>query len=159
MNKPDIHPEACLMPGAQVLGDVTLAAGSSVWCNAVLRGDYGPIWVGENSNVQDLCVLHCDQPGQVYIGRNVSVGHSCVLHGCTVADGALVGMGSVVLDNAEIGENAMVGAGSLVTHGTVIPAGMLAFGRPAKVVRPLTAQEKQDNLHRAQEYVDLKNRV
>lgn len=157
MKKPNIDPTAYVGEGAILVGDVSLGKDCSVWPGAVLRGDMAAITVGERSNIQDNSVLHVDNNHSLNIGRQVTVGHACILHGCTVEDGVLVGMGSIVLDDAILEAGCMLGAGSLVTVGTVIPAGTLAFGRPARVVRALTEQEKQDNLHRAQEYVDLKN--
>ena len=154
---PSVAPSAYLDENAVVTGDVAVGEDCSIWPGAVVRGDMSGITIGARSNIQDNSVLHTDRGNTLTIGKNVTVGHACVLHGCTVQDGALVGMGSIVLDGAILEEGCMVGAGSLVTKGTVIPAGMLALGRPAKVVRPLTTEEKQANLHNAQEYVDLKD--
>ena len=156
--QPEIDGSVYVGTGAVVMGEVSLGKDSSVWPGTVIRGDVAPIVVGKRSNIQDNCVLHTDVGARLVIGQEVTVGHACILHGCTVQDGALVGMGSIVLDGAVLGEECLLGAGSLVTGGTVIPSGMLAFGRPAKVVRPLTAEERQENRNRAQEYVDLKNR-
>lgn len=155
--EPTIDPTVYLGPGAVVTGDVTMGADASVWPGAVIRGDSSSIAIGACSNIQDNCVLHADPGNPLTIGENVTVGHACILHGCTVRDGVLVGMGSIVLDGAVLEAGCMIGAGSLVTGGTVVPAGMLAFGRPARAVRPLTEEERQANLHHAQEYVDLKN--
>lgn len=157
MKMPVIDPTVYVAAGAVVTGDVTIGADAGVWPGAVIRGDSSSIAIGARSNIQDNCVLHADPGNPLTIGENVTVGHACILHGCTVRDGVLVGMGSIVLDGAVLEAGCMVGAGSLVTGGTVIPAGTLAFGRPARVVRPLTDEERQANLHHAQEYVDLKN--
>ncbi len=155
MKQPVIDPTARILAGAIVTGEVTLGAHSSVWHHAVLRGDSGGIFVQEGANIQDCCILHAGRRHPVVVQKNASVGHGCILHGCTVGAGALVGMGSIVMDGAELGAGCIVGAGSLVVEGTVIPAGMLAFGRPARVVRPLTDAEKDENLLVAQEYIQL----
>ncbi len=131
-----------MAPGARVIGQVRLAVGSSVWYNAVLRGDSNTIVVGEGSNVQDNSVLHVDDGEfRLEIGKGVTVGHACILHGCTIGDNTLIGMGSTVLNGAVIGPNCLVGAGSLITEGKVFPAGSVIMGRPAKVVREVGPKE------------------
>ena len=107
----------------------------------MLRGDNEPIVVGEGSNVQDGCVLHTDMGSPLTIGADCTIGHLAILHGCAIGEGSLVGMGATVLNGAEIGPRALIGAGALVTEGKVIPDGVLVMGRPAKVVRDLTAEE------------------
>lgn len=158
MREPVIAATAYVGAGAVVQGAVEVGEDCSIWPGVVLRGDMSRICIGARSNIQDNSVLHTEQNQPLVIGRDVTVGHACILHGCTVQDGALVGMGSIVLDGAVLEAGCLLGAGSLVTAGTVIPAGMLAFGRPAKVVRPLTEEEKQKNRANAAEYVALKNR-
>lgn len=153
MKEPSIAAGAVVFPGAQIVGDVTLAPGASVWYNAVLRGDEAPITVGRDSNIQDGCILHVDHGRPTAVGDEVTVGHGCILHGCTVGDRVLVGMGSILLNGAVLEEGCMLGAGSLVTEGTVIPSGMLAFGRPAKPVRPLTPEEQEGLRESARRYV------
>ncbi len=147
------------MQGAVVMGDVQIGEDCGIWPNAVLRGDIGSIRVGRGSNIQDGCVCHTDLPGTsggtLEIGEDVTVGHLCILHGCHIGDGTLVGMGSIVMNGAKVGRHCLVGAGSLVTENTVIPDGHLAFGRPARVQRPLTEEEKALNLRRAENYVAL----
>jgi carbonic anhydrase/acetyltransferase-like protein (isoleucine patch superfamily) len=128
-------------PGARLIGRVVLEPGASVWFNAVLRGDNEPIVVGAGSNVQDACVCHTDMGFPLTIGPGCTVGHMAILHGCTLGAGSLVGMGSTVLNGATIGAGTLIGAGSLVTEGKTIPEGVLAVGRPARVVRALTAEE------------------
>ncbi|MDL2219094.1 gamma carbonic anhydrase family protein [Ruminococcaceae bacterium OttesenSCG-928-O06] len=145
MKQPSIHKTAVLMQGAVVIGDVAMHPNSSLWYNAVARGDIGSITIGEGSNVQDCGVLHTGAGHALTIGQDVTVGHGCILHGCTIQNGAVVGMGSVVMDGAVLEEGCMLGAGSLVTRGAVVPRGTLAMGRPAKVVRPLTEEELQRN--------------
>lgn len=128
--------------GAVVLGDVTLGDHSSVWYNAVLRGDINRIVVGHHSNIQDNSVLHLADDFACRIGNYVTVGHSAVVHACTVGDEVLVGMGAVILDGAVIGKQSVIGAKALVTQKTHIPPGSLVLGAPAKVVRPLTRKER-----------------
>jgi carbonic anhydrase/acetyltransferase-like protein (isoleucine patch superfamily) len=145
---------------AQVIGDVTLGRDSSVWCNAVLRGDVNRITVGVCSNVQDLTMGHVShrnpskpEGSPLVIGDYVTVGHSVILHGCRIGNRVLVGMGTIVLDEVEIGDGAMIGAGSLVTARTKIPAGMLAHGRPCKPIRPVTDEERGRILEASTLYV------
>jgi carbonic anhydrase/acetyltransferase-like protein (isoleucine patch superfamily) len=128
-------------PGARLIGRVILEPGASVWFNAVLRGDNEPIRIGAGSNVQDGCVCHTDLGWPLTIGPGCTVGHMAILHGCTVGAGSLIGMGATVLNGAVIGQGTLIGAGALVTEGKAIPDGVLAVGRPAKVVRALTAEE------------------
>ncbi len=130
-----------IAPGAQVIGRVALAAGTSVWFNAVLRGDNEAIEIGEGSNIQDGCVVHTDPGAPVTVGAGVTVGHRAILHGCAVDDGALIGMGAVVLNRARIGPRCLVGANALVTEGKVFEEGWLIVGQPARAVRPLTDAE------------------
>ena len=140
---------------ATVLGDVVLGPGSSVWYGAVLRGDDGTLTLGENCNVQDNAVLHCDPGGGVTLGKNVTVGHCALVHGCTVGDNVLIGMGATVLSGAKIGDNCIVGAGALVTGKTDAPAGSMLLGSPAKVVRPLTEAEIEGVRESARGYCHL----
>lgn len=136
--------EGCFIaPTATVIGDVRLGDGANVLFGVVLRGDVGPLIVGDRSNIQDGAVLHTDEGIRCEIGIAVTVGHGAIVHGACVEDGALIGMGAVVLNGARIGAGAMVGAGALVKENDVIPAGMLAVGVPAKVIRPVTDQERQ----------------
>ena len=134
---------------AVVVGDVTLSKGVSVWFQAVIRGDEGPITVGENSNVQDGAILH----SETHIGKNCTIGHGAIVHGCTVGDDTLIGMGSILLNGAKIGKHCLVGAGALVTGKMDAPDGSLILGSPAKVVRPLTEAEREDNRHSVEFYL------
>ena len=127
---------------AQIIGDVHLGAQSSVWCNAVLRGDMYYIRIGDRSNIQDNCVLHTrtgEKP--TILEDEVTVGHSVTLHGCYVEKGALIGIGSIVLDDVRVGAKALVAAGSLISPGTIIPPRSLVMGMPARVKRELTDEE------------------
>ena len=141
---------------ATVVGDVILGARASIWYGAVVRGDVDRISIGADSNVQDNSVIHVDSSGfSTKVGERVTIGHRVVLHGCTVGDGALIGMGAIVMNGADIGAGAMVAAGALVAPGMKVPAGMLAVGAPAKVRRPLTDEEKEDQREGAAHYVEL----
>ncbi len=130
-----------IAPGAFVIGEVTLGAWANVWYNAVVRGDMARIIIGEETNLQDNVTVHVDEDVPTLIGNRVTVGHNVVLHGCTVEDGALIGMGSVILNGAIIGKDSLVGAGSLITPGTVIPPRSLVIGSPGKVVRTLSEDQ------------------
>lgn len=140
---------------ATLVGDVTVERGASVWYGAVLRGDSNSIHVGERSNIQDNVVIHTEEDCPTVIGARTAVGHSCVIHGCTVGANCLIGMGSVLMNGCVIGERCIVGAGALVTQHTVIPAGSLVVGSPAKVKRPLTEAELEMLEHNYEEYVAL----
>ncbi len=138
---PSLGEEVFTAPGAFIIGKVFIGHRSSVWFNAVIRGDMDKIEIGEETNIQDNATLHTDEGYPVIIGNRVTVGHNAVLHGCTLEDDALVGMGATVLNGARVGKGSIVGAGSLVTAGTVIPPGTLAVGTPAKVIKELTGDE------------------
>ena len=133
--------EYWIAPNAVVAGHVILKKNASVWFGAVLRGDNDPIIVGENSNIQDNSVLHTDVGSPLTIGDNVTVGHMVMLHGCSIGDGALIGIGSIVLNGAKIGKNCLVGAGALITEGKEFPDGTMILGAPAKVVRELSPEQ------------------
>lgn len=150
---PSIHQTAYIAEGAWVIGDVEVGKDSSVWFNAVLRGDINAIRLGERTNIQDAAVLHVTHDLVVWIGDDVTVGHQAIIHGCRIERGALIGMGAVVLDDARIGECALVAAGAVVKEGFVVPDGMLAAGVPAKIVRPLSDQEREALLDSAGRYV------
>lgn len=134
---PTVHPTAYVAESADVIGNVTLAEGSSVWSHVTLRGDNEPIVVGARSNVQESAVLHTDIGFPLTLAEDVTVGHQAMLHGCTVGAGSLIGIQAVVLNGAVIGKNCLVAAGALVTEGKVFEEGMLIMGSPAKAVRPL----------------------
>lgn len=152
---PTLDPTAWVAPGATVVGDVTLAAGSSVWYAAVLRADGAAISIGERSNVQDGCVVHADTRGAVELGPDVSVGHRAVLHGCTVERGSLIGMGAVVLTGARVGAESLVAAGAVLREGMQVPPRSLVAGVPAQVRRTLTDQEVEGLLLNAEAYLHL----
>jgi len=152
---PQIDPTAYVAAQAVVIGDVRLAAHSSVWPTAVLRGDINFIEIGEGSNIQDGTIVHLADDLPVIVGKYVTVGHRAILHACTVEDNCLIGMGATILDGAVIGAGSIVGAHALVTKGTRIPPGSLVMGMPAKVVRPLQPEEIADIRHWADHYLDL----
>jgi gamma-carbonic anhydrase len=139
--------------GAVVIGAVALGDHSSVWYNAVLRGDINEIIVGHHTNIQDNAVLHLEDDLPCRVGNYVTIGHSAIVHACTVGDQTLIGMGAVVLDGARIGRQCLIGARALVTQRTEIPDGSLVLGSPAKVVRPLTDEERQRLKLSAEKYV------
>lgn len=150
---PSVHPTAYVADSAEVMGNVHLAADSSVWFATVIRGDNEPITVGEGSNIQDGSVLHSDIGKPLTIGKHVTVGHKVMLHGCTIGDESLIGIGAVVLNGAKIGKNCLVGAGALVTEGKEFPDGSMILGSPAKVVRQLTPEQIQGLRLSAQSYI------
>jgi len=138
---PEIDPSAFVADTATLVGKVTLKANASVWFGATLRGDNERITIGAGSNVQEGTVMHTDPGFPLDIGSDVTIGHQAMLHGCTVGDGALIGIGAVILNGARIGKGCLVGAGALVTEGKTFPDGSLILGSPAKVVRQLTQEE------------------
>lgn len=142
---------AVIASTAVVVGDVQLDKGASVWYGAVLRGDRGVIRIGENTNVQDNCVIH----EGTTVGKGCSIGHTAILHGCTVGDNVVVGMGAILLNGAVIGENCLIGAGSVVTGKMNAPAGSLILGNPAKVVKPLSEEQLEYIRQDAELYVEL----
>lgn len=156
---PRLDPTAYVVEAAVVVGDVTIGPESSVWFGAVVRGDIEPIRIGARTNVQDNATLHVvGGKFATTLGDGVTVGHNAVVHGCTVEDGALIGMGAIVLDGAVIGTESLVGAGALVVPGTVIPARSLVLGSPGKVVRELSPEELERMRSSAANYVGYARR-
>ena len=151
---PHLAETAWVADSAQVIGNVELAEGASVWFGAILRGDNEVMRIGKNSNIQDGSMLHADPGFPLTLGENVTIGHQVMLHGCTVGDGSLIGIKAVVLNGAKIGKNCLVAAGALVTEGKEFPDGSMIMGAPAKVVRPLTAEQVAGLAHAARHYVD-----
>jgi len=151
---PRLAETAWVADSAQVIGNVELAEGASIWFGAILRGDNETLYIGRNSNVQDGSMLHADPGFPLTLGENVTVGHHVMLHGCTVGDGSLIGIKTVVLNGAKIGKNCLVGAGSLITEGKEFPDGSMIMGAPAKVVRPLTPEQIAGLSRAATHYVD-----
>ncbi|MFE7119813.1 gamma carbonic anhydrase family protein [Streptomyces sp. NPDC057654] len=153
--EPRVDPQAFTAPTSVVIGDVTVAAGASLWYHSVLRADCGPIVLGADSNIQDNCTVHVDPGFPVTVGERVSVGHNAVLHGCTVEDEVLIGMGATVLNGAHIGAGSLIAAQALVPQGMRVPPGSLVAGVPAKVRRGLTAEEREQIRHNATMYLEL----
>lgn len=156
--KPALPEEYYVDASAVMIGDVVLGEQSSIWCGAVLRGDIEPILVGARSNIQDNSVAHTSEEYPVVLGDDVTVGHNVTLHGCNVGSNCLIGMGATLLDGSEVGDNCIVGAGALVKEGQKIPAGSLAVGSPARVIRALSEDDFKHIRHFADRYVDLQAR-
>ncbi len=144
-----------ICPGAQVIGEVEMGSDVSIWHGAVVRGDTDSITIGNNSNVQDNCVVHCTKGFPVKIGDNVSVGHGAIVHGCVLEDNVLIGMNATVLNGAHIGKNSIVGAGAVVSEGKEFPEGSLILGVPAKKVKDLTPVQIDHIQENADNYVKL----
>jgi len=145
--------EYWIAPNACLVGHVILKTNASIWFGAVLRGDNEPIIVGENSNVQDNSVLHTDMGQPLTIGADVTVGHQVMLHGCTIGDGSLIGIGSIILNGARIGRQCIIGANSLITEGKEIPDRSLVMGSPGKVMRTLDPAQAEAVAAGAHHYV------
>ena len=155
-HNPEIGEGVYISPGASVIGKVRLGANANIWFGAVLRGDVGSIEVGENTNIQDLSVVHVtEELFDTTIGKNVTIGHRAIIHGCTIHDNVLIGMGAIVMDGAVIEPYSLIGAGAVVTPGTVIPSGSLAVGSPARVVRALKDNERKELDKSARHYVSV----
>lgn len=150
---PDTAAAAFVAPNATVLGAVKLGAQSSVWYGCVLRGDINTIEVGEGTNLQDLTMVHLADDHGVKIGRHCTIGHSAIVHACTIGDECLVGMGATILDGAVLGDQCIVGANALVTQRFIAPPGSMILGSPAKVVRPLTPEERAGIRRWAEKYI------
>lgn len=149
---PQIAAGVWVAPDANVIGNVHLAEDASIWFGSTLRGDGEVIAIGMGANIQENCVLHTDDGYPLTIGANCTVGHKAMLHGCTIGDGALIGMGATVLNGAVIGAGSLIGAGALITEGKIIPPGSLVMGAPGKVVRELDADARSKLLASAAHY-------
>lgn len=147
------EPDCWIAPSADLIGRVNIGKDSSVWWQAVLRADNEPITIGTRTNIQDGCVLHTDPGYPINIGNDVSVGHLCMLHGCSIGNGTLIGIGSIILNNANIGNNVLIGANSLITEGKEIPDNSLVMGSPGKVVRELSPEQILGLMDNADGYV------
>jgi carbonic anhydrase/acetyltransferase-like protein (isoleucine patch superfamily) len=140
---PSVHESVFVAPGAYIIGNVQIGKESTVWFNAVLRGDDGPIIVGERCSIQDNSTIHLYEPYPVIIEDDVTVGHNVILHGCKIGKRSIIGMGSTLLDNVEVGEECIIGANTLLAGGIKIPPRSLVLGSPGKVVRELTDKDLQ----------------
>ena len=163
---PKIHNDTFIADNTNIIGNVEISSGSSIWFNSVLRGDVAKIIIGANTNIQDNTTIHGTRPnhhlnktksegGIVTIGNNVTIGHNCIIHACTIASNTFIGMGSILMDLAIINQFAMLGAGSLVSPGTVIPSNELWLGKPAKFKRKLTDLEIAYISKSAKNYYEL----
>jgi carbonic anhydrase/acetyltransferase-like protein (isoleucine patch superfamily) len=150
-----IHPTAFVAPDASVMGDVSLAADSSVWYQAVLRADLAPIIIGAESNIQDGAIVHVDAGLPCTVGRRVGVGHRVILHGCVVEDECLIGMGSVLLNGVRVGAGSVVAAGAVIPEGMVVPPGSLVMGVPGRIVRPVDPSLRERIADTWSHYVEL----
>ena len=156
---PRVGEKVFVAEGACLVGDVTIGDDSSVFYNAVLRGDLAEIKIGKRTNIQDNVTVHVSTGVGVYVGDEVTVGHGAVLHGCTIDDNVLVGMGAIIMDGAHVKKNCIIGAGALVTHGKEFPEGSLVMGSPAHVVRPLTTEELKNVKIGVMHYLDAKDEL
>jgi len=139
---------------AQVIGNVKIGNNTGIWFGAILRGDNEPIYIDEDTNIQENTVIHVDKGACVKIGSGCTIGHKSIIHGCTIGNNTLIGMGSIILNHASIGNNCLVGAGSLVTEGKIFPDNSLIIGSPAKFKRELTDDEVEQNKWSAQHYIN-----
>lgn len=152
---PKVGANVYIAPGAFVVGEVEIGRGSSVWFNAVVRGDIAPVYIGEETNLQDNVTVHVNRDEPVRVGDQVTVGHNAVLHGCTIEDGVLIGISAIILNGAVIGRGSIVAAGALVTQNTIIPPFSLVMGSPGKVVRALSAEETPQASRLPQRYTKI----
>lgn len=153
---PKLHESVYVAPSADVIGDVEIEEGSSIWFNCVVRGDVNHIRIGKRSNIQDGTVIHVSNGTHpTIVGDDVLVGHNCIIHGCTLEDGSFVGMGATVLDGAVVESGGMVAAGALLTPNKRVPSGQLWGGTPAKYIRDLTEEQRKNLTSGANHYAEL----
>lgn len=153
--KPRIEEAAFVAHNATIIGDVSLGKDSSIWYGAVLRADIESITIGEGTNLQDSVIVHLDDKIGTHVGKYNTVGHGAILHACTIGDECLIGMGATVMDGAVIGNQCVIGANSFVPKGFKIPDGMLVYGSPAKIIRPLKEEEKAELKMSAENYIKV----
>lgn len=156
--KPMVHPSAFVARDAVLLGGVTVGEFSSIWYQCVLRGDINSIKIGARTNIQDGTVIHVSDDFAAVVGNGVSVGHRAIIHACEIGDETLVGMGAIVMDGAVIGPRCVIAAGALVTKNFRAPEGSLIVGSPARIVRELSAEEREKNVALAAKYVEVARR-
>jgi len=154
--EPKIDKNAWIAESADVIGDVVVERGVSVWYGVVIRADLSKVVIKENSNVQDNCVIHVDHDKPTIIGKGVTVGHGAILHACEIGDNSLIGMGAIVLSGAKIGKNCIIGAGALIPEGKEIADNSLVLGIPGKVIRKVTDEEVEKLKESSKEYLKLK---
>lgn len=152
MEKPTIPNSVFIAPTATVIGNITLGENVSVYYGAAMRAESEPIFVDDNTNIQDCCVFHTDEGFPIRVGTGCTIGHGAIVHGCIIGNNTLIGMGAIVLNGAVIGDNCIIGAGALVPQGTIVPDGSLMIGFPAKVKRSLTEDEIAGNCRSAEIY-------
>ena len=155
IKKPKIDSTVFIAKGAQVIGDVVLNPYSSIWYNSVLRADINNIIIGSRSNIQDNCTLHLENNKGILVGDDVTIGHNVILHGCTIGDGALIGMGSIIMNGVKIGRGATVGAGAVIMENITIPDYCVVVGVPGKIIKKQTEKAYTENVKWAQKYVKL----
>jgi carbonic anhydrase/acetyltransferase-like protein (isoleucine patch superfamily) len=153
--KPKFEGNNFIAPGAEIIGEVEIGEGSSIWFNAVVRGDIGQIKIGKDVSIQDNCVLHTQQGIPIAIGNNVAVGHGAILHSCIIGRNCIIGMGSIVLCGAKIGDNCIIAAGSVITEGTEIPDNSVVMGVPGRVVKHATKDHLARIKRNIEEYIRL----
>jgi carbonic anhydrase/acetyltransferase-like protein (isoleucine patch superfamily) len=153
--KPKVDPSAYVHGTAVIIGDVKIGKECGIWPQAVIRGDENSIRIGEGSNVQDCCVIHCDDSHPVVIGSRVSIGHGAVIHGATIEDDVIIGMNATVLNGAEVGAGSIVGANALVKEGMIVVPGSLVVGVPGKAIREGDASLRPHCTKNAETYVEL----
>jgi carbonic anhydrase/acetyltransferase-like protein (isoleucine patch superfamily) len=152
---PKLHPSVFVAPSADIIGDVVIGEDSSVWYNAVIRGDVNSIRIGKRTNIQDGCVLHVrHEQYPLIIGSHITMGHGAIAHACTIHDYCLIGMGAIILDNAKINPYTLIAAGAVVLNNSEFPEGVLLAGTPAKIMRCLTVEERTMLEQSAQNYVE-----
>jgi len=153
--KPVLHKSVKTFEGSHIIGNVKIGENSSVWYNAVIRGDRGPIIIGKSTNIQDNCVIHCSDTSTTILNDFVSVGHGAIIHGCEIGENVIIGMNATILNDSKIGNNSIVGAGSVVTEGKEFPDKSLILGVPGRVIRRLNFDEIEKIKLNALTYVDL----
>ena len=154
-NMPNVHEHTWIAETAMVIGKVSVKRHSSVWFHSVIRSEKAKILIGEQTNIQDNCVLHTDLDYHLTIGDRVTVGHQCIVHGCTIGDDTLIGMGSIIMNGARIGNHCIIGAGAVVTESMEIPDNCVAVGSPAKVIKSITAEQRLFIQQNAEHYQTL----
>ena len=155
---PKTHSTAFIHPLAFVAGDVTIGARVSIWPFVSIRGDSDVITIGDDSNVQDGCVIHCDDGVPCHIGKRVGIGHRAIVHGATVEDDVLIAMGAVLLNNVRVGSGSIIGAGAVVREGFVVPPNSLVLGVPGRIVRETTSAERDRIAKTVESYLELQQR-
>ncbi len=155
IKEPKIHQSCFIADGAKIIGNVTLKKNASIWYNAVLRGDINKIVIGENTNIQDGCILHLENDRACIVGNNVTVGHKAILHGCTIEDNCLIGMGAIILNGAYIKKGSIIGAGAIITENTIVEEHSLMVGIPGKKIKSTPENTQKTNIEWAKKYVKL----